>query len=167
MPSCPPSCSHPRGAGGGSAARPTTRAAPGPDRWCQPHRHRRQELTTMPTLSFHQLSKQYGAVTVLDRFTATALPGRVTAFLGVNGSGKTTSMRIMLGLSEPTSGTATIDGVRYGDLPHPTRAAYNHLRLTARQAGVPANTADSLLERFGLAAAAGRRIGGFSLGMRQ
>ena len=109
----------------------------------------------MPTLSFHQLSKRYGSVTVLDRFTATALPGRVTAFLGVNGAGKTTSMRILLGLAEPTSGTATIDRVRYADLPHPTRVvgavldqgfhpnrtARNHLRLTARQAGMPANTA--------------------------
>ena len=54
----------------------------------------------MPTLSFHQLTKHYGPVTVLDGFTATALPGRVTAFLGVNGAGKTTSMRIMLGLSD-------------------------------------------------------------------
>ena len=134
----------------------------------------------MPTLSFHQLSKQYGSVTVLDRFTATALPGRVTAFLGVNGAGKTTSMRIMLGLAEPTSGTATIDGSATGPAApdrvvgavldqgfHPNRSARNHLRLTARQAGVPANTADSLLERFGLGAAADRRVGGFSLGMRQ
>ena len=114
----------------------------------------------MPTLAFHQLSKRYGSVTVLDGFTATALPGRVTAFLGVNGAGKTTSMRIMLGLTEPTSGAATIDGVRYGDLPHPTqvvgavldqgfhpnRSARNHVRLTARQAGVSAHAADSLLE---------------------
>ena len=135
----------------------------------------------MPTLSFHQLTKQYGSVSVLDGFTATALPGRVTAFLGVNGAGKTTSMRILLGLAEPTSGTATIDGVRYVDLPHPTRVvgavldqgfqpnrtARNHMRLTAMQAGVPASTADGLLERFGLGPVAGRRVGGFSLGMRQ
>ena len=135
----------------------------------------------MPTLSFHRLTKAYGPVTVLDGFTATALPGRVTAFLGVNGAGKTTSMRIMLGLTAPTSGTATIDGTRYVDLPHPTRVvgavldqgfhpnrtARNHIRLTAMQAGVPASQAEHLLERFGLGAAAGRRVGGFSLGMRQ
>ena len=135
----------------------------------------------MPTLSFHRLTKQYGPVAVLDGFTATALPGRVTAFLGVNGAGKTTSMRIMLGLADPTSGTATIDGARYVDLPHPTRVvgavldqgfhpnrtARNHIRLTAMQAGVPASQAEHLLERFGLGPAAGRRVGGFSLGMRQ
>ncbi|MHA3836562.1 ABC transporter ATP-binding protein [Terrabacter sp. AAH1] len=135
----------------------------------------------MPNLSFHQLSKHYGPVTVLDGFTATALPGRVTAFLGVNGAGKTTSMRILLGLADPTSGTATVDGTRYADLPHPTRvvgavldqgfhpnrSARNHIRLTAMQAGVPATMADQLLERFGLGPAAGRRVGGFSLGMRQ
>jgi len=135
----------------------------------------------MPTLSFHQLTKHYGPVTVLDGFTATALTGRVTAFLGVNGAGKTTSMRILLGLSDPSSGSATIDVVRYADLPHPTRvvgavldqgfhpnrSARNHMRLTAMQAGVPTTTADHLLERFGLGPAAGRRVGGFSLGMRQ
>ena len=135
----------------------------------------------MPTLSFHRLTKVYGPVTVLDGFTSTALPGRVTAFLGVNGAGKTTSMRIMLGLADPTSGTATIDGTRYADLPHPTRVvgaaldqgfhpnrtARNHIRLTAMQAGVPASRAEPLLERFGLGAAADRRVGGFSLGMRQ
>jgi ABC-2 type transport system ATP-binding protein len=135
----------------------------------------------MPTLSFHRLTKTYGAVTVLDGFTATALPGRVTAFLGVNGAGKTTSMRIMLGLSDPTSGTATVDGIRYRDLPHPTRVvgavldqgfhpnrtARHHIRLTAMQAGVPAAPGEELLERFGLGDAADRRVGGYSLGMRQ
>ena len=135
----------------------------------------------MPTLSFHNLTKQYGPVTALDGFTAVAQPGRVTAFLGVNGAGKTTSMRILLGLAEPTSGTATIDGVRYADLDHPTRmvgavldqgfhpnrTARNHLRLMAMQAGVPTKGVDELLERFGLGQAGGRRVGGFSLGMRQ
>lgn len=135
----------------------------------------------MPTLSFHQLRKQYGPVTVLDGFTATALPGRVTAFLGVNGAGKTTSMRIMLGLTEPTSGTATVDGVRYADLPHPTRVigsvldqgfhpnrtARNHLMLSAMQARVPVSRAEDLLDRFGLERVGDRRVGGFSLGMRQ
>jgi ABC-2 type transport system ATP-binding protein len=135
----------------------------------------------MPTLAFHHLDKHYGPVVVLDDFTATALPGRVTAFLGVNGAGKTTSMRILLGLSEPTSGTATIDGARYADLRHPTRvvgavldqgfhpnrSARNHLRLSAMQAGVSIASVDGLLDRFGLGDAAHRRVGGFSLGMRQ
>ena len=135
----------------------------------------------MPTLSFPNLTKSYGPVKVLDSFTASALPGRITAFLGVNGAGKTTSMRILLGLSEPTTGSATIDGARYVDLPnplrvlgavldqgfHPNRSARNHLRLAAMQAGVPTSRADAQLELFGLGPAAGRRVGGFSLGMRQ
>ena len=135
----------------------------------------------MPTLSFHQLRKQYGPVQALNGFTASVLPGRVTAFLGANGAGKTTSMRVILGLSAPTSGDATIDGQRYGELPHPlrivgavldqgfhpNRSARNHLRLVAMQAGMPAARIDYLLDFVGIADAAQRRVGGFSLGMRQ
>jgi ABC-2 type transport system ATP-binding protein len=135
----------------------------------------------MPTLSFHRLEKRYGPVVALGGLTATILPGRVTAFLGSNGAGKTTSMRIMLGLSEPTSGRAMIDGHRYGDLPsplrvvgavldqgfHPNRSARNHLRLVAMQARVSSRRADELLDFVGLGPVAGRRVGGFSLGMRQ
>ena len=135
----------------------------------------------MPTLSFRQLTKHYGPVVALDGFTAVALPGRITAFLGANGAGKTTSMRVMLGLSEPTSGTAHIDGATYADLRHPTRvvgavldqgfhpnrSARNHLRLVARQAGVSRDRAETQLDQAGLSAAADRRVGGFSLGMRQ
>jgi ABC-2 type transport system ATP-binding protein len=135
----------------------------------------------MPTLSFHQLEKYYGPVRALDGFTASVLPGRITAFLGANGAGKTTSMRIMLGLSEPTSGAATIDGQRYADLQHPlrtvgavldqgfhpNRSARNHLRLIAMQARMPFARADHLLALVGLGDVAGRRVGGFSLGMRQ
>jgi ABC-2 type transport system ATP-binding protein len=135
----------------------------------------------MPTLSFHQLTKRYGQLLALDGFTASVLPGRITAFLGANGAGKTTSMRILLGLSYPTSGEATIDGQRYADLAHPlrvvgavldqglhpNRSARNHLRLVAMQAAMPSARADHLLEFVGLADAARRRVGGFSLGMRQ
>jgi ABC-2 type transport system ATP-binding protein len=135
----------------------------------------------MPTLAFHQLEKRYGPILALDGFTATVLPGRVTAFLGANGAGKTTSMRIILGLSDPTSGEATIDGQRYADLPHPVRvvgavldqgfhpnrSARNHLRLVSMQSGMPFDRADHLLDFVGLAEAARRRVGGFSLGMRQ
>ena len=102
----------------------------------------------MATLSFHQLTKRYGQVVALDGFTAVAMPGRVTAFVGPNGAGKSTSMRILLGLAEPTGGTATIDGLRYRDLPyptrvvgavldqgfHPNRSALNHVRIAARSA---------------------------------
>ncbi|MGW5237655.1 ABC transporter ATP-binding protein [Monashia sp. NPDC004114] len=135
----------------------------------------------MSTLSFHELTKRYGAVTAVDGFTAVAMPGRVTAFVGPNGAGKTTSLKILLGLAEPTSGTATIGGVAYRDLQyparvvgavldqgfHPNRSARNHLRIAARQAGVDPGRADELLQRFGLGGAARRRVGGYSLGMRQ
>ena len=134
----------------------------------------------MPTLSFHQLTKHYGPVVALDGFTAAAPPGRITAFLGSNGAGKTTSMRILLGLSKPTSGTAQVDGAAYADLRHPmrvvgavldqgfhpNRTARNHLRLAALQAGVSRDRADAQLD-LALGAAADRRVGSFSLGMRQ
>ncbi|HET9630747.1 MAG TPA: ATP-binding cassette domain-containing protein [Terrabacter sp.] len=135
----------------------------------------------MATLSFQQLTKRYGDVVALDRFTAVAMPGRITAFVGPNGAGKSTSMRILLGLAEPTSGTATIDKLAYRDLPyptrvvgavldqgfHPNRSALNHVRIAARQAGVSPAGAAEVLDRFGLTSAARRRVGGFSLGMRQ
>jgi len=105
----------------------------------------------------------------------------VTAFLGANGSGKTTSMRLLLGLSTPDSGAGTINGRAYRDLTHPlrtvgavldqgfhpNRSARNHLRIVAAQARVPRSRIDVVLELVGLTPAAGRRVGGFSLGMRQ
>ncbi|HEY0520207.1 MAG TPA: ATP-binding cassette domain-containing protein [Ilumatobacteraceae bacterium] len=137
----------------------------------------------MTTLSFHQLTKSYGRVVAVDDFTAVAQPGRITAFLGANGSGKTTSMRLLLGLAEPTSGSARIDGRLYRDLEHPLRAvgavldqgfhpnrtARNHLRIVAAQAGIGHETdrIDELLDLFDLVGAANRTVGGFSLGMRQ
>ena len=92
-------------------------------------------------------------------------PGRITAFLGANGSGKTTSMRLLLGLSEPTSGTATIDGrptaTRTTRLRtvgavldqgfHPNRSARNHLRIVAAQAGVAGTRVEEVLDLVGLA----------------
>jgi ABC-2 type transport system ATP-binding protein len=135
----------------------------------------------MPGIAFHQLMKRYGAVTALDGLTADVAPGRITAFLGANGAGKTTSMRVLLGLAEPDSGHATIDGERYCDLAHPTRSvgavldqgfhpnrsAQNHLRIVAAQADVPATRVGEVLELVDLTSVARRRVGGFSLGMRQ
>jgi ABC-2 type transport system ATP-binding protein len=72
-----------------------------------------------PSIAFHQVTKRYGAVTALDDFSAEVSPGRITAFLGANGSGKTTSMRVLLGLAEPTAGAALISGRRYADVQHP------------------------------------------------
>ncbi|MGY1741477.1 MULTISPECIES: ATP-binding cassette domain-containing protein [unclassified Blastococcus] len=128
------------------------------------------------------LTKQYGTRTVVDDVSFTLEPGTVTGFLGPNGAGKSTTMRMMTGLVPATSGTALVDGRPYAELPnpgavvgtlldasavHPGRTGRAHLRLLAAAAGVPAARADEVLEQVGLTAAARRRVGGYSLGMRQ
>src|SRR3954463_9620603 len=132
-------------------------------------------------ISFSDVTKRYGSVAALNGFSADIEPGRITAFLGANGSGEKTSMRRLLGLAAPTSGTALIGGQRYGELAHPlrtvgalldqgfqpNRSARNHLRITAGQAQVPQSRVDEVLELVELSDAAKRRVGGFSLGMRQ
>jgi ABC-2 type transport system ATP-binding protein len=140
-----------------------------------------QNGNAVPSLAFHHVTKHYGKVTALDDFSAEIASGRITAFLGPNGSGKTTSMRLLLGLSEPSAGTALVGDRRYAAMEHPlrhvgavidqgfhpNRSARNHLRLTAAQARVPEARVDDVLELVGLTSVAGRRAGGFSLGMRQ
>ncbi|CAN7430027.1 ATP-binding cassette domain-containing protein [Microbacterium sp. LjRoot45] len=133
-------------------------------------------------LEFTGVTKRFGAVTAVDGFSARVEPGVVTGFLGPNGAGKTTSLRILLGLISPSSGTATIGGKRYAQLAqplqtvgaaleassfHPGRSAANHLRVYAHAAGLPASRVDEALGTVGLADVAGRKVGGFSLGMRQ
>lgn len=128
------------------------------------------------------LTKQYGGRTVVDDVSFTLEPGTVTGFLGPNGAGKTTTMRMMTGLVPATAGTATVDGRPYTDLPnpgavmgtlldasavHPGRSGRTHLQLLASTIGVPAGRVDEVLELVGLADSARRRIGGYSLGMRQ
>lgn len=127
------------------------------------------------------LTKRFGAVTAVDDLTFTVEPGRVTGFLGPNGAGKTTTLRTLLGLERPTSGTATIGGARYRDLPrpvetvgaaldaafHPGRTARNHLRVTATAAGIRSQRVAEVLELVGLSEFADRRAGEYSLGMRQ
>ncbi|MFI7068209.1 ABC transporter ATP-binding protein [Kribbella sp. NPDC050124] len=128
------------------------------------------------------LTKRYGGRTVVDDLALTIRPGRVTGFLGPNGAGKTTTMRIVIGLAHPTSGTATIDGRRYADLPDPLRrvgavleatpvqrgrTAYRHLLALAQTHGIGAARVEEVLGLVGLSTAAGRRAADFSLGMRQ
>ena len=128
------------------------------------------------------LTKRFGDVAALDDLTFSVAPGVVTGFLGPNGAGKTTTLRCLLGLVAPTSGTATVDGRRYRDLDnplaqvgasleassfHPGRSARAHLQVMALAAGLPAARADALLDQVGLAEFADRRVGGYSLGMRQ
>jgi ABC-2 type transport system ATP-binding protein len=128
------------------------------------------------------LTKRFGEVTALDDLTFSVQPGVVTGFLGPNGAGKTTTLRCLLGLVTPTEGTATIDGRPYRELErpiatvgaaleaadfHPGRSARNHLQVIALAAGVPLDRVDLLLAQVGLSEFATRRVGGFSLGMRQ
>lgn len=128
------------------------------------------------------LTKRYGGATAVDDLTFTVRPGEVTGFLGPNGAGKTTTLRMLLGLVEPTAGTVTVGGRRFRDHPrglrhvgalldagdvHGGRTARAHLAVLARSNGIPRARVDRVLEEVGLAAAAGRRVGGFSLGMRQ
>lgn len=137
---------------------------------------------TPTEIRIDHLSKSFGPVQAVDDLTFTVHPGRVTGFLGPNGAGKTTTLRMLLGLVRPTSGTATIGGRAYHDLPRPTRTvgaaleaasfhsgrtARDHLRVYAPQFGVPDTRCDEVLEQVGLTEAARRRVGGFSLGMRQ
>jgi ABC-2 type transport system ATP-binding protein len=133
-------------------------------------------------ITVENLTKQYGNRTVVDDVSFTLEPGTVTGFLGPNGAGKTTTMRMMTGLVPVTSGTATVDGRPYTQLAnpgatvgtlidaaavHPGRTGRTHLRLLCDTIGVPASRAGEVLDMVGLAGAAGRRIGGYSLGMRQ
>lgn len=133
-------------------------------------------------LEFSGITKRFGAVAAVSDFSARVEPGRVTGFLGPNGAGKTTSLRILLGLVRATAGTATIGGRPYASLTHPLqtvgavleassfhpgRSAANHLKVYAQAAGLPLRRVDETLELVGLSDAGGRKVGGFSLGMRQ
>ena len=133
-------------------------------------------------LEFSRATKRFGAVAAVSDFSARIEPGVVTGFLGPNGAGKTTSLRMLLGLIRPTSGSATIGGKRYSELKrplqtvgaaleaasfHPGRSGANHLKVYARAAGIANTRIDEVLGLVGLADAAGRKVGGYSLGMRQ
>jgi ABC-2 type transport system ATP-binding protein len=132
------------------------------------------------------MTKRFGhgaaAVTAVDGLTCSVQPGRVTGFLGPNGAGKTTTLRCLLGLVRPTSGTAMFDGRRYEQLPapvqtvgavleaagfYPSRRARDHVAVVAAAAGIGGARVDEVLALVGLAEAAGRRVGEYSLGMRQ
>jgi len=128
------------------------------------------------------LTKRYADNTVVDDVSFALEPGTVTGFLGPNGAGKTTTLRMITGLVAPTAGEARIGGRRWVDLPnpaavagtlldagavHPGRTGRTHLAILAATIGVPAGRVDELLDLVGLGHAGRRRIGGYSLGMRQ
>ena len=135
-----------------------------------------------PAIEVRGLTKKFGSLAAVDDLTFSVAPGRITGFLGPNGAGKTTTLRMLLGLIRCTAGTATIFGQRYGDIPHPLkvvgsaleatnfhpgRTARDHLRVLTAASGIPDKRADELLELVGIPAAANKRAGGFSMGMRQ
>ena len=128
------------------------------------------------------LTKRFGSTLAVDDLTFTVRPGIVTGFLGPNGAGKSTTMRMILGLDRPTAGTATINGVPYASIKeplrtvgslldarwvHPNRSAHAHLRWMAASNKLPASRIDEVLGLVGLSDVAGKKAGGFSLGMSQ
>jgi ABC-2 type transport system ATP-binding protein len=128
------------------------------------------------------LTKRYGAVTAVEDLSFEVHAGTVTGFLGPNGAGKTTTLRMVLGLARPTAGHATVAGRRYVDLDdparmvganlevagaHPGRSGRNHLRSLAAMAGLPRSRAEEVLQLVEMQGAANRRVGKYSMGMRQ
>ena len=128
------------------------------------------------------LTKRFGQILAVDDLSFTVEPGTVTGFLGPNGAGKTTTLRMLLGLVAPSSGSALVNGVSYHELPdptrtvggvleasgfHPARTARNHLRIVATVAGVDYRRVDEVLELVGLGSDGDRKVGDYSLGMRQ
>ena len=136
----------------------------------------------MAQISVQGLTKRFGRVLAVDDLTFEAPPGQITGFLGPNGAGKTTTLRALVGLVRPTSGAGLIDGKRYDQLAEPRRvvgavlesggsrpgrSGRDHLRVLAGTTGVGESRVDDVLEIVGLSDAAGRRIPGYSMGMRQ
>ena len=136
----------------------------------------------MYALEIDHVRKRYGSNVVVDDLSFTVEPGRVTGFLGPNGAGKSTLMKILLDLASADGGRATIGGIRYRayrdpsrtvgvvlepNAFHPGRSGRNHLRVLADGMGVPRARVEEMLRLVGLAEAADRRVGAYSLGMRQ
>jgi ABC-2 type transport system ATP-binding protein len=136
----------------------------------------------MTAISVHGLVKRFGGVLAVDDLSFEVQPGTLTGFVGPNGAGKTTTLRMILGLVRPTAGTALIGGVPYARLDrparhvgavlessgfHPGRTARDHLRVLAGPSAITTARVDEVLSEVDLDGAARRRVGGFSLGMRQ
>jgi ABC-2 type transport system ATP-binding protein len=133
-------------------------------------------------IEVEHLTKRFRSATAVDDLSFSVPAGRITGFLGPNGAGKTTTLRVLLGLALPTSGRATVAGRRYRELAaplrtvgavleasnyHPARSGRNQLRVLAAAAGISPARVDQVLAEVELSAAAKRRVGGYSLGMRQ
>ena len=138
--------------------------------------------TMSAAIEIRGMSKRFGKVEAVRDLSFEVQAGRVTGFLGPNGAGKSTTLRMLLGLIHPSAGEGTFGGRRYEQLPHPSaqvgvvleeasfhpgRTGRNHLRVLAAAGNHPASRVDEALESVGLTAAAGRRVKGYSMGMRQ
>jgi ABC-2 type transport system ATP-binding protein len=133
-------------------------------------------------IEVEQLTKRYGKTLAVEDLSFTVKPGTITGFLGPNGAGKSTTLRSIVGLVHPTSGRTAVLGKPYPELDrpaqrvgtvlesfdaHPGRSGRNHLRVLALAAGIPRSRVDEVLVLVDMAAAGGRRVKGYSLGMRQ
>src|ERR687897_1643361 len=131
----------------------------------------------MAPVEIRDLSKRFGDVAAVKQLSFDIKAGRVTGFLGPNGAGKSTTLRALLGLVRPSSGSATFGGLRYDQLErpgtrvgavledasfHPGRSARNHLRILAATGDHPAGRVDEVLSAVGLEKAADRRVKGYS-----
>jgi ABC-2 type transport system ATP-binding protein len=136
----------------------------------------------MAVVEIEGLHKRFGPVEAVKGLSFEVEAGRVTGFLGPNGAGKSTTLRALLGLVRPSSGSATFQGRLYHELDrpsgrvgavledtafHPGRSARNHLRVLAVAGEHPVERADEVLTLVGIADAADRRVKGYSMGMRQ
>jgi ABC-2 type transport system ATP-binding protein len=139
-------------------------------------------MAEAPPVEVRSLTKRYGSTVAVDALSFAVARGQITGFLGPNGAGKSTTLRALLGLVRPTSGEARVEGEPYAALReplqtvgavleaenfHPARSGRNHLRVLAAASGIPTRRVDEVLGEVELTAAARRRVGGYSLGMRQ
>ena len=135
-----------------------------------------------PVVTVIGLTKRYGETVAVDDLSFSLGPGTITGFLGPNGAGKTTTLRLLLGLAEPTAGTASVFGRRYGDIErpgrlvgavlesndfHPGRSGRDHLRVLAMTSGIDSSRIEEMLDVVGLSDAAARPVKTYSRGMRQ
>lgn len=139
-------------------------------------------MTSANAIEVEALSKSFGSLTAVRELSFSVEYGNVVGFIGPNGAGKTTTLRSIVGHIRPDHGHALVAGRCYRDLAdplgtvgavletgamHPGRSGRNHLRILALQAGISMKRVDELIQTVGLGSAANRRVGGYSLGMRQ
>ena len=142
----------------------------------------RRDRIGSPAIAVRDLTKRFGDVIAIEGLTFEVRPGRVTGFLGPNGAGKSTTLRAVLGLVEPTAGTASVAGMPYRALETPAytvgavletqcfdphRSGRNHLLVQTAASGIADGRVEKVLELVDLAGAANRKAGAYSLGMRQ